>query len=84
MAQRLRPFQTLLEKHGGYAENVTLVHVAAPWGADADEDRWLRADAERLVDAVNDRYAAPGWTPVRFVYGPPSQVRSLPPKNTSF
>ncbi|MBE0477332.1 MAG: bifunctional alpha,alpha-trehalose-phosphate synthase (UDP-forming)/trehalose-phosphatase [Coriobacteriia bacterium] len=69
---RLRAFDSLLERHPEWRNKVNLVCVAVPSRTRVEHYRALKRQVDELVGYINGRWATMDWTPVRYLY------RSLP------
>ena len=71
LAERLRGFRTLLDRHPEWQGKVTLLQVVVPSRESVQRYRELKAEVERLIGQINGRFASAGWIPVNY------QFRSL-------
>ncbi|MDH5536173.1 MAG: trehalose-6-phosphate synthase [Betaproteobacteria bacterium] len=68
--ERLRAFQTALERYPKLRERVSLIQVVVPSRVDIPEYYELKARIEQIVGQVNGAYMKPGgWVPVWYAYG---------------
>jgi trehalose 6-phosphate synthase len=66
---RLRAFHSLLTRHPGLRERVSLIQVVVPSREDIPEYRGLKTEIEQLVGKINGDFVHPGgWVPVWYVY----------------
>jgi len=70
--QRLKVFNTFLEKYPAYKEKIVLILVAAPSRTQVEQYRLLKRQIDELVGWINGKYGTIGWTPIWYLY------RSLP------
>jgi trehalose 6-phosphate synthase len=68
--QRLRAFQSALERYPRLRERISLIQVVVPSREDIPEYNDLKSKIEQLVGQINGYYMRPGgWVPVWYVYG---------------
>ncbi|HSX62839.1 MAG TPA: trehalose-6-phosphate synthase [Tahibacter sp.] len=67
LPQRLRAFRHLLGSHPQLAGRATFLQVTPESRREVSEYRQLSREVQRLVGDINGHYAAPAWTPVRYV-----------------
>jgi trehalose 6-phosphate synthase len=67
LPQRLRAFRHLLGSHPNLAGRATFLQVTPESRREVSEYRQLSREVQRLVGDINGHYAAPAWTPVRYV-----------------
>ncbi len=68
IAQRLRAYDQLLEKHPEYKEKVVLILVAVPSRTRVEHYMLLKREVDELIGRINGRHGAFGWTPVWYLY----------------
>ncbi len=66
--ERLLAFRRFLQHYPDYVGKVTLIQIAVPSRAHVKNYCKLRAVVERLVGQINGEFAAPGYTPVQYLY----------------
>lgn len=66
--QRLRAFQTLLERRPDLHGDVTLVQVAVPSREGVGEYQIIRERIEQMVGHINGDHGRPDWTPVLYLH----------------
>jgi trehalose 6-phosphate synthase len=67
LPQRLRAFRHLLGTNTQLAGRATFLQVTPESRREVSEYRQLSREVQRLVGDINGHYAAPAWTPVRYV-----------------
>lgn len=67
LPQRLRAFRHLLGNNLALAGHATYLQVTPESRRDISEYRQLSREVQRLVGDINGHFAAPAWTPVRYV-----------------
>lgn len=67
LPQRLRAFRHLLGTQPNLAGRATFLQVTPESRREVSEYRQLSREVQRLVGDINGHYAAPAWTPVRYV-----------------
>lgn len=67
---RLHSFQSFLENNSQYREKVSLVMIVAPSRDSVDIYAGLKNEIDKLVGAINGKYATIDWTPVYYFYHP--------------
>jgi trehalose 6-phosphate synthase len=67
LPQRLRAFRHLLGSNPHLAGRATYLQVTPESRREVSEYRQLSREVQRLVGDINGHYAAPAWTPVRYV-----------------
>jgi trehalose 6-phosphate synthase/phosphatase len=66
--ERLRAFETLLERHPEHREQVILLQLAVPSRGEVPEYRRQKRQIDELVGRVNGRFATPQWTPIHYLH----------------
>ena len=69
---RLKAFNTFLERNKAYKEKVIFLLVAVPSRIQVAHYRLLKKQIDELVGQINGKYGTIGWTPIWYLY------RSLP------
>jgi len=67
LAERLRAFGRFLADYPEYRRAVTLLQIAPSSRSEVIEYRRVQRELERIAGAINGEFAAPDWTPVRYV-----------------
>ncbi|WP_306673864.1 alpha,alpha-trehalose-phosphate synthase (UDP-forming) [Tahibacter caeni] len=67
LPQRLRAFRHLLGHNPALSGRATYLQVTPESRREVSEYRQLSREVQRLVGDINGHYAAPAWTPVRYV-----------------
>ena len=70
--QRLKVFNTFLERNPAYREKVIFILVAVPSRTQVEHYKWLKKQIDELVGQINGKFGTIGWTPIWYLY------RSLP------
>jgi len=70
--ERLKVFNTFLERNPAYREKVIFLLVAAPSRTQVDHYRLLKKQIDELVGWINGKHGTIGWSPIWYLY------RSLP------
>ncbi|XP_025832646.1 alpha,alpha-trehalose-phosphate synthase [UDP-forming] [Agrilus planipennis] len=73
LVNRLKSFETLLEKHPEHKEKVSLLQIAVPSRTDVKEYQELKEEIDQLVGRINGRFTTPNWSPIRYIFGCVSQ-----------
>lgn len=68
IAQRLRAFETLLERCPEWRGKATLLLVVVPSREDVETYRQLKSEVDELVGSINGRFATAEWTPIEYFY----------------
>jgi trehalose 6-phosphate synthase/phosphatase len=66
--QKLRAFETYLEREPERARTTTLIQVLVPSRLDSPEYQAQRDEIERLIAGINGRFGQPGITPVEYFH----------------
>ena len=66
--ERLKAFETLLQKHPEHRRRITLLQVVVPSREDIPKYRELTQEVQQLVARINGQHGEPGWTPVHYVH----------------
>ena len=67
---RLRAFQSLMQRHPELRERISLIQVVVPSRVDIASYNALKLTIEQLVARINGEFQRPGgWVPVWYVYG---------------
>jgi alpha,alpha-trehalose-phosphate synthase [UDP-forming]/trehalose-phosphatase len=66
--ERLRGFESLLERYPEWRSKVTFVQVSVPSREEVPEYGELRTQVEKLVGRINGRFGEADWVPVRYLY----------------
>jgi len=72
IAQRLRAFEVLLQRHPEWREQVSLLMLVVPSRDQVAQYAALKEEIDELVGRINAQYATINWTPIQYFY------RSLP------
>lgn len=64
LAQRLRAFNLLLEKHPELHQNLNYIQIAADTRTELDSYRHLRQELQEKVEQINTKYMNDDWIPV--------------------
>lgn len=67
IAQRLRAFGELLERHPEARERVQFVQIAVPSRISVREYRELKREIDELIGRINGTFATPSWVPVNYL-----------------
>jgi len=70
--QRLKVFDTFLERNPEYKERVVYILVAGPSRTKVEHYRLLKKQIDEFVGWINGKHGTIGWTPIWYLY------RSLP------
>ncbi|MCD7977217.1 MAG: bifunctional alpha,alpha-trehalose-phosphate synthase (UDP-forming)/trehalose-phosphatase [Tannerellaceae bacterium] len=65
---RLASFESFLENHPEYQEKVSLVMVVSPSRDTVDIYAELKDKIDKMVGAINGKYASSHWTPIHYFY----------------
>lgn len=65
---RLLSFKNFLEKNPQYKEKVSLVMIVSPSRDTVDIYAKLKNEIDKLVGAINGKYATIDWTPIYYFY----------------
>ncbi len=77
IAQRLRAFDQLLDRHPEWRGQVSLLMVVVPSRDQVPRYRDLKTEIDELVGRINARYRTIDWNPIHYFY------RALPPEELS-
>ncbi len=66
--ERLRGFESLLERYPEWRSRVSLVQISVPSREEVPEYGELRSQVEKLVGRINGRFGEADWVPVRYLY----------------
>jgi trehalose 6-phosphate synthase/phosphatase len=66
--QRLKAFETFLEKHADFREKVSLLMVVVPSRDTVPKYKQLKEEIDLLVGRINGKYGRLNWTPVHYFY----------------
>lgn len=67
ISQRLRAYETLLQKYPGNRNRLIMIQIAPASRAEVPEYRQIRADLEQQAGYVNGRFADFDWNPIRLL-----------------
>lgn len=76
LTQRLQALERLFANYPEHIGNVLFLQVAVPSRTDVKEYQDLKEEMDKLVGMINGRYSTPNWSPIRYIYGCISQVRT--------
>lgn len=68
LVQRLKAYRGFLEQNPDMHSKVVMVMLATPSRTEIAEYKKLRAQVEKLVTEINEKYAVAGWLPVDYKY----------------
>ena len=68
LLERLAAYERMLERHPEARGHVTLVQVVVPSREAVADYAALKGELEHQIGRVCDRFATPGWAPVRHLY----------------
>ena len=66
--QRLRAYETFLEEHPEWREKIGYLHLVVPSRDTVRNYKELKEEMDRLVSAINGKYATLTWQPIRHFY----------------
>lgn len=66
--ERLLAFRQLLQQYPQHIGNITFIQICVPTRTNIQSYIDLRAKVEQLVGQINGEFAAPGYTPVQYLY----------------
>ena len=66
--QRLRSFETMLDRYPAVRGKVTMIQISAPSRSRIPEYVQERERVDRLVGRINGRFAEADWVPVHYLY----------------
>lgn len=66
--QRLKAFDTFLDKNPEYKEKAILVLVVVPSRTKVEHYRLLKKQVEELVGEINGKHGTIGWMPIWYLY----------------
>jgi trehalose 6-phosphate synthase len=67
LPQRFNAYARLLERDKALHRKVTFLQIAPPSRGAVQEYREIRHELERSAGHINGHYAAPQWTPIRYI-----------------
>lgn len=68
LIQRLRAFEHFLEAHPEWHERIAYVHLVVPSRDTVRNYKELKEEMDRLISAINGKYATLTWQPIRHFY----------------
>jgi trehalose 6-phosphate synthase/phosphatase len=66
--ERLKAFETFLERHPELHRKVTMVQVVVPSRVDLPSYDELKTNIERMVGGINGRLTQSGWVPIHYIF----------------
>ena len=69
LIERVRAFDRFLAAYPDHQNQVSFLQIAAPTRTQLTAYTDTRCDLERAIADTNQRYAHPGWTPIRYLNG---------------
>lgn len=66
--ERLKAFANVLERFPHLRETISLVQIVIPSRVRIPKYQDLKLDIERLVSAINGRYAQTDWVPIHYIF----------------
>jgi trehalose 6-phosphate synthase/phosphatase len=66
--QRLKAFNTFLEKYSEYKDKISLLLIVAPSRTKVSPYKNLKREVDELVSSINGKYATIGWVPIRYFF----------------
>jgi trehalose 6-phosphate synthase/phosphatase len=66
--ERLRVFNTFLEKNPDYWEKVVFILVAVPSRTQVEHYKLLKRQIDELVGQINGKFGTIGWNPIWYLY----------------
>lgn len=76
LVHRILAFERLLEKYPEYVENVNFLQISVPSRTNVKEYKQLKEEIDQLIGRVNGRFSRTNWSPIRYIYGCLTQVKS--------
>jgi trehalose 6-phosphate synthase/phosphatase len=70
--ERLKAFEAFLEQYPDWRGKVTYIMLCVPSRDKIQQYQLLKKEVDELVGRINGRFAAPGWSPIFYMY------RSIP------
>lgn len=70
--ERLKAFEVFLEQYPEWRGKVTYIMLCVPSRDKIQQYQLLKKEVDELVGRINGRFAAPGWSPILYMY------RSIP------
>ena len=68
LIQRLRAYEAFLEEHPEWRERIGYIHLVVPSRDTVRNYRELKEEMDRLISAINGKYATLTWQPIRHFY----------------
>ena len=68
LPERLRAFETLIERYPSLRGKVTFIQVSSPSRTRVPEYLREKELVDRLVGNINGRFSQVGWVPIRYLY----------------
>ncbi len=65
--QRLRAFETFLERYPEFREKVILILVGVPSRTEVEHYQELKSEVDQLIGRINGRFGTLGWTPIWYL-----------------
>lgn len=66
--QRLRAYELFLDQHPEWREKISYLHLVVPSRDTVRNYRELKEEMDRLISAINGKYATLNWQPIRHFY----------------
>lgn len=66
--QRLKAFDTLLERRPAFESKISLILVVVPSRGGVDEYQQLKEEIDEMVGYINGKYGGLDWLPVHYFY----------------
>ena len=68
LIQRLRAYEAFLEAHPEWREKIGYLHLVVPSRDTVRNYKELKEEMDRLISAINGKYATLTWQPIRHFY----------------
>ncbi len=68
LIQRLRAYEAFLEAHPEWHERIGYIHLVVPSRDTVRNYKELKEEMDRLISAINGKYATLTWQPIRHFY----------------
>ncbi len=74
IVERLKAFETLLEKYPALRTKINLIQVVVPSRTTVEEYQTMKRTIEEMVGRINGRFTCYDWVPIHYIYRSLSRI----------